>query len=190
MANQVVAIGDFDTPLRKATVTANGALKVDGSGVGGFPVAEALSDATANPTTPMVGAGFMMWNGTNWQRYSSNLEITVIASAPRTATTNGSDLSNFNCRGGHIIINVTSITASPSVVFTVQGKDAVSGAYYDLLTSAAIVATGTTALTVYPGAAVTANVSASNVLPKTWRVRAVHGDADSITYSVGGVLVL
>lgn len=195
MANQVVALGDFATPLNRATVTSGGALVVTGAG-GSFPAdtelpaAAALSDATENPTAPMVGAAMMLWNGTNWQRWASNLELTVLASAARTANVNSSDLSNFNGRGVHVIIDVTSVTATPSVVFTVQGKDAVSGKYYTLLTSAAITATGTTLLTVYPGAAVTANVSASNVVPKTWRVSAAHGDADSITYSVGAVLVL
>jgi len=138
----------------------------------------------------MVGAAMMLWNGTNWQRWSSNLELTVLASAARTASVNSSDLSNFNCRGVHIIIDVTADPAAASLTFTLQGKDAVSGKYYTLLTSAAIAAVGTTVLAVYPGITAAANVSAANILPKTWRVSVTAADTDSITYSVGAVLVL
>lgn len=150
----------------------------------------ALSDATTNPTAPMVGAAQMNWNGTNWERNVSHLGITCLASAARTATTNSGDLSNFAARGVHVIVNVTAATATPSVVFTIEGKCPVSSAYYTLLTSAAITGTGTTLLSVYPGITAAANVSASQVLPRTWRVVATHGDADSITYSVGATILV
>lgn len=149
-----------------------------------------LSDATSNPNTELVGALDMQFNGTNWERHTGNLELTVLASAARTTTTNSSDLSNFNCRGAHIVIDATALAATPSVVFTVQGKDAVSGKYFTVLTSAAIVATGTTTLTVYPGITAAANVAVAMVLPRTWRVVATAGDADSLTYSVGAMLVV
>jgi len=115
---------------------------------------------------------------------------TVMASAARTATENSDDQGNVTGRGVHVAINVTAVTATPSVTFTIQGKDTVNGAYYDILTSAAITATGTTYLSVYPGITAAANVSASDILPRVWRVRAVHADADSITYSVAANLVI
>jgi hypothetical protein len=111
-----------------------------------------------------------------------NVESTVLASAARTATVSSSDLTNNYLRGGHIIM--TSITSSPSVVPTIEGKDPISGTYYTILTGIAITATGITILKVYPGAAAAVNAIAADVLPKTWRVTMTHGDADSITYSV------
>ena len=45
-------------------------------------------------------------------------------------------------------------------------------------------------LRVYPGLTASANVTASDVLPATWRVEAVHGDTDSITYSVSANLIM
>lgn len=156
-----------------------------------LPAAAALSDATSNPTTPMVGAAAMLWNGTNWQRWSSNLGLLALASAERTALVNGPDMSNFNCRGGHFVINVTDDGAlTPSVTFTVEGKDPVSGAYYPILVSGAITTVGTTKLTVYPGAATVANLSVADVLPPVFRIRAAVADTDPITYSVGVSLIL
>ena len=87
------------------------------------------------------------------------------------------------------MIDVTAISATPSVTFTIQGKDDLSGKYYTILASAAITGTGTTVLRVYPGLTAAANLTANDVLPGTWRLITTHGDADSITYSVGASLI-
>ena len=116
-------------------------------------------------------------------------ETTILASAARTATPTKVDQTNAAARGVIVVIDVTAITATPSVVFTIQGKDPLSGKYYAILASAAIVATGTTGLRVYPGLTAAANLVASDLLPRTWAVDAVHGDSDSITYSVGALAI-
>lgn len=145
------------------------------------------SDSTPNSAIGAVGS--MGFNGTNWERETHNLELTVIASAARTATNNSADISNFNCRGAHIVVDVTAAAIGASVVFAVQGKDAVSGKYFTLLTALAVTGTGTTALAVYPGITAANNVAASQVLSRYFRVTATHATADSITYSVGAVLI-
>jgi hypothetical protein len=114
----------------------------------------------------------------------------VFSSLARTVTENSRDFQNAYGKGIQLIIDVTAISATPSVTFAIQGKCPVSGKYYTLLTSAAITGTGTTVLRVYPGLTVAANLVASDSLPSTWRVVATHGDADSITYSVGAHLLL
>jgi hypothetical protein len=119
----------------------------------------------------------------------TNLTGTAFASAARTATGNSGDLDNGNAKGVVVFVNVTATAATPSVTFAIQAKDPASGEYVSLLVSAAVTAAGMTMLTVYPGVTAAANVSASAVLPKTWRVLATHGDADSITYSVGYSLI-
>lgn len=115
----------------------------------------------------------------------SNVEGTVLASAARTATTNSADFTNINAKGVRLFINVTAVTADPSVVFTLEVKDPISSTYTAILTSAAITGTGHTVLTAYPGATAAANVTVSMPLSRTWRVTATHADSDSITYSVG-----
>jgi hypothetical protein len=117
-----------------------------------------------------------------------NQDLVLLASAARTATVNTDDQTNHDFRGLHVIIDVTAIAATPSVVPKIQGKDIASGKYYDLLEGAAITGTGTTVLRVYPGIAAAANTKADDVLPRIWRVRFEHADADSITYSVGATL--
>lgn len=115
--------------------------------------------------------------------------ITILASAARTATPTAVAQGTAGYRGVHVVIDVTAVTATPSVVPTIDGYDDLSGKWYNLLTGAAITATGTTVLKIYPGIGTVANAAASDILPATWRVVMTHGDADSITYSVAANLL-
>ncbi len=128
--------------------------------------------------------------GVNFRGVAGNTEETILASVARTADEDSADFTNDNARGIKVVIDVTVDPALASVVFTIEGKDPVSGKYYGLLTSAAIAAVGTTVLTVYPGLTAVANITATDVLPTTYRVSANHADADSITYSVSGALIV
>lgn len=119
-------------------------------------------------------------------------DVQLLASAARTATpTIAGGVDEFTtadgeARGCVVIMDVTAVTATPSVVVTIQGWDPGSEDWVDILASAAITGTGTTLLQVYPGAEEVANASRGIRLPRRWRVAdPVHGDTDSITYSLG-----
>jgi len=114
--------------------------------------------------------------------------IQVLASAARTAAINSDDLPSYGHRGLHLVVDVTAYTAG-SITLTIQGKDSVSAVYYTLLASAALAATGTTVLKIYPGIPVIANGVANDVMPDTWRVSVAVGGSQSITYSVAAYLV-
>lgn len=114
---------------------------------------------------------------------------TVYASAARTATPTAVTVACGRYNWLRVVIDVTAIAATPSVVCTIDGLSPLSGKYYNLLTAAAVTATGTTVLKVGPGLPVTANVSANDVLPDTIRITMTHGDADSITYTVAAELM-
>lgn len=110
---------------------------------------------------------------------------TFFASAARTATSSVNE--TISSAAGFFIIDVTSATATPSVVFTIKGVDPVSDSTFTILTSAAITGTGTTVLRVFPGATASANVTVNDLLPEGITVTATHADTDSITYSVSFV---
>lgn len=107
----------------------------------------------------------------------------IFDSAERTATSTAT-FATGSC-AGLFFINVTAVSATPSVVFTIKGQDPISGASYDILASAAITATGLTVLRVHPALTAAANTVAKDMLPAAVAVTATHADADSITYSVG-----
>ena len=157
---------------------------------------------TRNPTTDNITASVpealdtatfkYLYNplGATWDRETGNVELIALASAARTASVNSADFTNVNCKGLHLIINITTIVATPTVIFSIQGKDPVSGVYYDILKTTSLNSTGRTVLKVYPGIGQIVNAAASDILPRTWRVEVVNFDADSITYSVGAQMVL
>lgn len=115
--------------------------------------------------------------------------VTVYSSAARTATPTAVEVATNRAHALRVILDATAITATPSVVVTIDAFDSLSGKYVNLLTSAAITATGTTTLTIGPGVTVAANVSASTFLGDRVRVTVTHGDADSITYTVSAHLI-
>jgi hypothetical protein len=118
-----------------------------------------------------------------------NTEGTALASAARTATIQSADLPNNFKNGLILVIDVTAIGTAPSITVAIEGKDLLSGKYYQIIISVAITAVGTTILKVFPAATAAANLVANDIIPKTWRVNVIHANADSITYSIGHILV-
>lgn len=116
-------------------------------------------------------------------------QVVLYASAARTATPTAAEFDASGYHGLHLVIDVTAVTATPSVVPTVDFYDDLSGKWVNLLTGIAITATGTTRLTVYPGVAAVVNVSASDCVHGRLRLVLTHGDADSVTYTAAAHLI-
>lgn len=131
-------------------------------------------------------------SGSNFDQESNHDKSALLTLAAQTTSVNGADQTNINGRGVQVGVNITALTGTaPMLTITIQGKDAASGVYYNLLQSAAITATGFTLLTLYPGAAATANVSAPQVLPATWRViAAIAGTTPAVTATVGASQII
>lgn len=138
--------------------------------------------------TLIVTDAAFAFNESTWDRRRGNTNNTALASAARTTATQSSDLTNYNGKGLHLVIDITAFTAG-SITVTIQGKDALSGKYYTILASAALAAVATTVLRVHPGLTAAGNLVANDVIPRTWRVDVAVGSADSITYSIGYSLV-
>lgn len=114
-----------------------------------------------------------------------DIQGVAFSSAARTALSyNTIDFTNLTARGVVVVINTTVFTAG-TYTYTIQGKDPASGNYYTILASAAIAATGTVVLRVYPGLTAAANTVASDVLPKTWRILITGATSPNQTASVG-----
>lgn len=111
---------------------------------------------------------------------------TAFSSVARTATPAPAIFSAPEDTDGLIVvIDVTAVSGSSSVVFTIEGVDRASGKTWVILASAAKVASATTVLRVSPNIAASANLIAQDMVPSEFIIRAAHGTADSTTYSVG-----
>lgn len=114
---------------------------------------------------------------------------TLYASAARTATPTAVTVNTSRVKALRLVIDATAVTATPSVVVTIDAVDSISGKFVNLLTSAAIATVSTVTLTIALGVTVAANVSASMPLGDSVRVTMTHGDTDSITYTVSAHLI-
>lgn len=118
---------------------------------------------------------------------NTDLGALITFSATGAGTTATNRLNNRYGSGIKLVIDITAITGtSPTLTVTLRGYDNASGKAYTLLASAALNATGTTVLTVYPGVPVSANVSANDHLPVAWDVSAViGGTGPAVTATIG-----
>lgn len=118
-------------------------------------------------------------------------EYILAASAARTTnpTLTPAAFDNDPGAGGvQVIVNITSAGTGSINVF-VEGFDPASNAYFTILDSGALTTNQTKLLTVYPHVTDAANSKAGQPLTKRWRVRVNHNNANSMTYSVGAVLL-
>lgn len=118
------------------------------------------------------------------------MEKVLYASAARTATPTAVTVNTSRIKGLRLVIDTTVVPGSaPSNVVTVDAVDNTSGKFINLLTSAAITAVGTVALSIALGATVAANVAVSTFLSDSVRVTVTHGNGNSVTYSVSAHLI-
>lgn len=128
----------------------------------------AVTDPTLSATVIAALKGILNVNVDNY---------ILLASGVVTANGNSFDAINYRGRGVKVFITTGAFGASESAMtITVQGKDPVSGNYYNILTSASLTANSNPSnsvgniLTIYPGLTAVANQVVSDILPKTWRV--------------------
>lgn len=120
---------------------------------------------------------------------TSNIEVSLLASAAHTTTQQSADQSNLSGNSVLVFLNITVASGTGGLTLRILGKDPVSGNYY-LLNAAptAILATGQYGYLLGPGCVSSGGSIAqttAGILPKTWAIEVVHGDASSYTYSVG-----
>ena len=160
-----------------------------------LPAAAALSDSTANPTAPMVGAAGMVYNGASFDRQRGNTEGTLLASAARTAFTQSAEQVNYNARGVNVWVYVTAKAASTTLDLYIASFDPVSGivTYEARVLGWVATANSGQSLQLYPGATTLAATTygyqriarEAGALSRRWYFQVVPSDANSVTYSAG-----
>ncbi len=113
----------------------------------------------------------------------------LLVSGARTATVASATQDNHGWSGVAIFIETTAIAATPSVVPTIEMLDPESGEWFPVASFAAITAVSSKLLMLQPGGVDTLTETDVEIqglgLSGKWRLRMIHGDADSITYSAG-----
>lgn len=122
----------------------------------------------------------------------------VFDAQERTATETSEVYSTQGASGLIVVIDVSAVTDTPSVVFTVQGVAYPAGpagrkVTWDLVESVAVTAANATdspvVLQVHPALVTVENLKTEALVPDRIQVVATHADADPITYTVTVELV-
>ncbi len=152
-------------------------IKIGGRAIsgGGEPVAVASGDRVS---------AFFDVNGRLHVKLSGKDAGTLLASAARTSSTDSSAQTHNYIKGVTLVINITSVSGAASVTPKIQVLDSVSSQYADLAAFGAISSVGIFPIQLYPGIDAVSGIAVSKVLPRLWRFRMEHANADSITYSV------
>ena len=120
--------------------------------------------------------------------------LTLLASAARTSDPAVTAQTGNQFPGLLLVLDVTAASGTGGLTLSVRGYDPVGGSNtFTLLTDPnLILATGTYAFLICPGAGAAANgvrVSEAFAMPQKWDVAIVHGDGSSYTYSLAALLL-
>jgi hypothetical protein len=118
------------------------------------------------PLNLLVGASYF-YNGSTWDKPRANTTGAIIGAGATTAQTSSTQTS-FNAAKMAVVINISAFT-SGTLTFTVNGITS-SGYTYPILVSTALGATGTTVLRIFPGATAAANASVNDLVPRSFNV--------------------
>lgn len=150
------------------------------------------SDASAftNSGVLQVGAGILAYSGTgtNLDRFRTNSDATLLASAARTTTQTSADTVVYNAHSLMLTLDMTTV-GTASVTVTINYKDPASGKYILLLSGAAITTNSTNVYTINPNIPAVANVTAQKDLGRVLQFVVTHNNANSGVYSQGLTLI-
>ena len=172
--------GDSISPYTQFRVRLS--TQISGSGTCTF----AVLNNSANVGTTSCVAIDSSYNQVQLQNYDTGALITAVGA---TTTQTGTDQQNTGGRGVKVVMNTTAI-GSGSVTLSIQGKDTASNAYYTILTGSAVTTNVTNVYTIYPGLTAVANVTVTDVLPRTWRVVVTANNGNAATYTVGASVLV
>ena len=146
----------------------------------------ASSVVTSGLSVGTVGA--LLYNASQFLPTYSKVIATLLASASRTITQTSADIPTYNMESIAVTLDMTVITAGPSVTLAINYKDPASGKYVPLLTGAAVTTISTNPYKLGPGLTAAANAIANAVLPDIIQIVVTANNANAGTYSVGYTL--
>jgi len=158
-----------------------------------LPTAAALSDATANPTAPMVGSAGMYWDGSQWVREQGKETGTLLASAAYTATQSGSGSPVVSRTAKGVIVYVyVSAVGTGTLTLNLCEVDPVFGQGLVVAAATVTASIGAYRASWYPGASGTGLgviLTASHPLARSWYIVLSKSDSSSWTFGASYTLV-
>jgi len=166
----------------------------------GTTVFSAGGDSRDNVNNPFLTESWLMgFNGSTWDRWRNNINITVLPSATRTASGFSSTQTNYNARGVLIYISITAVSGTfatgEGLFLWVAARDPVTGGFRTIMPAIGPYTTTTNVqILIYPGATdISAQIEGENdvPLPREWRLSySITGTTPSFTFSAGASYIV
>jgi hypothetical protein len=122
------------------------------------------------------------FNGGGFDLQRNNADLGSVVTAGIASQTGALQI-NYNGRGVVCIINITAFTGT-SITFTLKGRDNNNGVDYPIGATAALTATGTYRLEIYPGITPASSSlvwAFSDILPRAWHLDTTDSAVTAIT---------
>ncbi len=162
-----------------------------------LPVSAALADATANPTTTLIGGLNEVFGGATWDRQVGNMaNVATGDTGAKTASFAGATQTNRTARGAIVTVRLGAVTGtSPTLTAQLQYSpdDGTTWIGLGAISGTTTVSNQTIALIVYPGATgatsgATQTVTINAPLPRVWRLNyVIAGTSPSFTFTAVNV---
>ncbi len=117
------------------------------------------------------------------QAQSNWYNTSIVSAGTYTSSFASADVTNAGGKCTHILVNVTS-TTGVAVVPHVEGKDQLTGDYYDILVGSPISDADKTVLTVCQGGSNIKGQSTNDMLPYKYRIEFIFKGTGSVDMSV------
>lgn len=173
----------------------SGTVNADGTFTQNVAITGSLANDALVPTGSSIAQTPVLFNETSWDRQRGNTEGTLLASAARTVLSASAIQKNHNGRGVQVTLDVSAASGTGGLQLVIQNIDPATTYAFTLTpTPTAVTVAGTYIYELYPGIGASASglvvQRTSGLLPRSWRIAVLHGDASSYTYSVGYSLIL
>ena len=122
-----------------------------------------------------------------------NQVVPWLTSATRTSDVVSADQTGLYLSGVRVVCAVSAASGTGGLQIKIQGKELVSGTYYDIASTNSLTTTGITIAMAGTGIwnqNPSANLVAANFyMPYTWRIVIKHNDASNYTYTCSYVVM-
>lgn len=160
------------------------------SQVNSLPITMAGNDGVTSTALLQIANG--LYNGSTTDQERGNLDgITLINASSVSVGVVSTIQTNYNHRQAIIVLDVISVgSPTASVTLTINGIEPVTGYTWPILAGTAVTTVTQKIYRISPYLAAVTNVTAADMLPRSWQVVVTANNSNPATYLVGAILLV
>lgn len=135
----------------------------------------------------------MLFNGTTFDRQRSNQDFIALQKTNYEfppLQIESQTFVNYNSKGAIILFDASDKGAFDRLVVNVEGRELVSGQFYNILNTPVLIANFLYVLKIYPGLNPVPGFVSNDILPRFWRITVSHITVTPILYGATAQVIL